>query len=95
MKLNVTEVPPEYKDEMLREMGACEFVLSYFHSPLVPHSVYVDRYNECKKIVKCVNSLGKTDPNPKVHLKDILKLYKVTCSAVVATFTSASQDAQV
>ena len=95
MKLNVVEVLPEDRHKMLQETENCEFVLNYFPSPQVAHSVYVDRYNASKKIVKCVNSLGKLDPNPRIQLKDVLNLYKVTCSAVLATYTSASQDALV
>ena len=98
---NVSEVPPEDQEEMLREMKEineegemkeCELVLNYYSQPGMMHAVYVDRYIKNKKIVKCVNSAGQIDPYLRVPLKDVLNLYKVTCSAVVATRNNDNND---
>ena len=98
---HVSEVPPEDQEEMLREMKEvneegeikeCELVLNYYSQPGMMHAVYVDRYIENKKIVKCVNSAGQIDPYLRVPLKDVLNLYKVTCTAVVATRNNDNHD---
>ena len=97
----MSEVPPENQEEMLQEMKEvneegemkeCELVLNYYSRPGMMHAVYVDRYIKNKKIVKCVNSAGKTDPYLRVPLKDVLNLYKVTCTAVVATRNNDVND---
>ena len=98
---NVSEVPPEDQEEMLREMKEvneegevkeCELVLNYYSQPGMMHAVYVDRYIKNKKIVKCVNSAGQIDPYLRVPLKDVLNLYKVTCTAVVATRNNGNNN---
>ena len=96
---NVSEVPPEDQEEMLREMKEvneegemkeCELVLNYYSQPGMMHAVYVDRYIKNKKIVKY--SAGQIDPYLRVPLKDVLNLYKVTCTAVVATRNNDNND---
>ena len=64
----------------------------YYSQPGMMHAVYVDRYIINKKIVKCVNSAGQIDPYLRVPLKDVLNLYKVTCTAVVATRNNDNND---
>ena len=96
------EMPPADQDAMLRDMEDCEFVLNYFYKPPIAHAIYVESYNVKKNWLKCVNSNGKIDQYPRVPIKDILNLYKVTCTAVMdkrenyGTGTAGtSQNAQV
>ena len=85
--LKVKEVSAEkFHDELDRKKHKYEFVLVYRPQAnhKIKHTVYVVKYNEMKQLVTCMNSLGQTDPNPRIALKDILNLYKVSCQAVDA-----------
>ena len=115
MTVNVEEIndfkdmPTADQDALLRDMENCEFVLNYFYKPptslsskTIAHAIYVESYNVKKNWLKCVNSNGEIDQYPRVPIKDILNLYKVTCTAVMdkrenyGTGTAGtSQDAQV
>ena len=89
MTLNVKEIQdfkklsPEVQDEMLKDLENCELVLNYFSKPKLAHAIYAENYNAKKKWLKCVNSAGKVNPFPRVPIKDVLNLYKVTCTAVM------------
>ena len=109
MTLNVKEIQdfktfsPENQEDMLKDMKNCELVLNYFSTPTLSHAIYVDSYNERKKWLKCVNSAGEVNQFPRVPIKDVLNLYKVTCTAVMdkrgnngpAIIDSTSQDSPV
>ena len=89
MTVNVEEIHdfkemlPENQDKILQDMENCEFVLNYFYKHPKAHAIYVESYNVKKKWLKCVNSNGETDQYPRVPIKDILNLYRVTCTAVM------------
>ena len=82
---HVEEIPDHQHESELRKLQQNEYVLVYNYSAQSKHSVYVRKYNTSTKVVKCINSHGKSNPHPKINLKDIVKLYRVTCSAVDAT----------
>ena len=87
--LNVKEIQdfrklsPEVQDEILRDMENCELVLNYYSTPTRAHAIYAENYNAEKKWLKCVNSSGEVDPFPRILIRDVLNLYKVTCTAVM------------
>ena len=68
-------------DELKKNMEFFEHVLVY--KPGVLHSVYVDKYNPNNKMVTCINSFGGFNPNPRVELKDVVKLYRISCTAEI------------
>ena len=89
MTLNVKEIQdfkklsPEVQDEILRDMENCELVLTYLSTPSQEHAIYAAKYNASKKTLKCVDSAGEVEPYPRVPIRDVLHLYKVTCTAVM------------
>ena len=85
MKIDdVLEISTQQYDSELRKLKQNEYVLVYDNSPQSLHTVYVDKYDASKKIVKCLNSHGKKDQRPRIRLQDIVKLFRVTCTAVDA-----------
>ena len=63
-----------------------EYVLVYRYGPKRElHTVYVHKYDPSTKMVECINSHGQRNQFPNIRLQDIVKLYRVTCSAVDAT----------
>ena len=81
---DVLEIPVQNHESELKKLKQNEYVLVYeFKAGSRDlHTVYVDKYNESAKIVKCINSHGPKDQRPKIGLQDIVKLYRVTCTAV-------------
>ena len=83
MKIDdVLEIPGPNHECELKKLKQNEYVLVYEYKANDLHTVYVDKYNESAKIVKCINSHGPKDQRPKIALQDIVKLYRVTCTAV-------------
>ena len=72
-------------DIELRKLNQNEYVLVYQYSPNSLHTVSVQYYNASIKMVECINSHGHNNQFPSIQLQDIVKLYRVTCSAVDAT----------
>ena len=86
---DVLEIPTQQHDSELRKLSLNEYVLVYKYSSAGDlHTVYVHKYDASTKMVECINSHGKNNPRPIISLQDIVKLYKVTCSAVDATTVS-------
>ena len=84
----VLEISTHQHDSELRKLKQNEYVLVYKygqHNPRSLHTVYVDKYDPSTQMVECINSHGKKDQRPSLHLQDIVKLYRVTCTAVDAT----------
>ena len=77
-------------DIELRKLNQNEYVLVYQYSPNSLHTVYVHKYNASTQMVECINSHGLKDQYPSIQLHDIVKLYRVTCSAVDATTVPVS-----
>ena len=82
---DVEEIPDRRHDSELRKLKKNEYVLVYKYGHQSLHTVYVKKYDSSAKIVECINSHGKRVPYPKIRLKDIVKLYRVSCTAVDAT----------
>ena len=82
---DVLEISTQQHDSELRKLKQNEYVLVYKYSSQSLHTVYVDKYDASKKIVECINSHGNIDQRPCIRLQDIVKLYRVTCTAVDAT----------
>ena len=87
MKIDdVLEIQTQQHDSELRKLSLNEYVLVYKYSSAGDlHTVYVQKYDATTKMVECINSHGPRDQFPIIKLQDIVKLYKVTCSAVDAT----------
>ena len=85
---DVLEISTQQHDSELRKWKQNEYVLVYKYSSQSLHTVYVDKYDASKKIVECINSHGNIDQRPCIRLQDIVKLYRVTCTAVDATAVS-------
>ena len=84
----VSEISTQLHDSELRKLKQNEYVLVYLYDPHNPkslHTVYVDKYDPSTQMVECINSHGKKDQRPSIRLQDIVKLYRVTCTAVDAT----------
>ena len=84
---DVLEISSHQHDSELRKLKHNEYVLVYKYNPNNPrslHTVYVDKYDASTQMVKCINSHGKSNQSPKIHLQNIVKLYRVTCTAVDA-----------
>ena len=84
----VLEISSHQHDSELRKLKHNEYVLVYKYNPNNPrslHTVYVDKYDASTQIVECINSHGQSNQSPKIPLQDIVKLYRVTCTAVDAT----------
>ena len=79
---DVSEIPTQQHDNELRKLNQNEYVLVYKNTPNSLHTVYVHKYHASSKMVECINSHGPNDEFPSISLKDIVKLYRVTCSAV-------------
>ena len=85
---HVEEIPDHQHESELRKLKQNEYILVYNYSSQSKHTVYVKEYDYSTKVVECINSHGphpQSNPHPKINLKDIVKLYRVTCSAVDAT----------
>ena len=80
----VLEISTQQHDSELRKLKQNEYVLVYDYSPQSLHTVYVDKYDASTQIVECINSHGPKDQRPNIRLQDIVKLYRVTCTAVDA-----------
>ena len=76
------EISNQQHDSELQKLKQNEYVLVYEYSPQSLHTVYVDKYNAATKIVECINSHGQNNQRPRIHLQKIVKLYRVTCTAV-------------
>ena len=86
MKIDdVPEIPTQQHDSKLRKWKQNEYVLVYENRGRDLHTVYVDKYDPATKMVECINSHGQQDRRPSIRLQDIVKLYRVTCTAVDAT----------
>ena len=48
------------------------------------HTVYVESYDVIGQIVSCINSHGSNHQTPKVALKDVKKIYRVSCATTSA-----------
>ena len=81
---DVLEIPIQEHDNELRKQNEYEYVLVYKPAPWSLHTVYVDKYDASTQIVECINSHGPKDQRPNIRLQDIVKLYRVTCTAVDA-----------
>ena len=85
MKIDdVLEISTQQHDSELRKWKQNEYVLVYDYSPQSLHTVYVDKYDASTQMVECINSHGPRDQSPNIRLQDIVKLYRVTCTAVDA-----------
>ena len=80
----VLEISTHQHDSELRKLKQNEYVLVYKYSPQSLHTVYVKNYDASTQIVECINSHGKKDQYPSIRLQDIVKLYRVTCTALDA-----------
>ena len=82
---DVLEISIQQHDSELRKLKQNEYVLVYEYRGQDLHTVYVYKYDAATKMVECINSHGLKDQRPRIHLQDIVKLYRVTCTAVDAT----------
>ena len=82
---DVLEILTQQHDSELRKLKQNEYVLVYENRGRDLHTVYVDKYDPVTKTVECINSHGLKDHRPIIHLQDIVRLYRVTCTAVDAT----------
>ena len=81
--LEVEEVSPQqFHEELKHKMAKYEFVVVYKSDGTSLHAVYVEKYKPVLQRVRCINSWGSKDPNPDLTIKDVLKLYRVKCSAI-------------
>ena len=81
----VSEISTQLHDSELRKLKhQNEYVLVYKYSPQSLHTVYVKNYDASTQIVECINSHGEKDQRPSIRLQDIVKLYRVTCTALDA-----------
>ena len=48
------------------------------------HTVYVESYDTIGQIVSYINSHGSNHQTPKVALKDVKKIYRVSCAITSA-----------
>ena len=88
---DVWEIPTQQHNSELGKLNQNEYVLVYKSCPGGDlHTVYVHKYNPSTKMVECINSHGPKDQFPSISLHDIVKLYRVTCSAVDATTVPVS-----
>ena len=98
MKIDdILEISTQQYDIELRKLKQNEYVLVYKDSSGGDlHTVYVHEYDSSTKKVKCINSHGPNNQFPSIQLKDIFKLYKVTCSAsAVNAITVPGIDIQI
>ena len=82
---DVLEIQTKKHERELGKLKQNEYVLVYQYRPKSLHTVYVEKYDTSAKIVKCINSHGQQDEFPEIKLQDIVKLYKVTCTATDAS----------
>ena len=68
-----------------------EYVLVYKYKGQSLHTVYVDKYDASAKIVECINSHGQSYQFPRIGLQDIVKLYRVTRTAVDAKIVTGME----
>ena len=81
--IEVEEVSPQqFHEELKHKMAKYEFVVVYKSHGTSLHAVYVEKYKPVQQRVRCINSWGSKDPNPDLTIKDVLKLYRVKCSAI-------------
>ena len=81
---DVLKISTQQHDSELRKLKENEYVLVFKYGRRSLHMVYVDKYDASTQMVECINSHGKKDQRPRIHLQDIVKLYRVTCTAVDA-----------
>ena len=80
---NVVEIPrQQHESELKNNLSKCEYVLVYKFSPQSLHAVYVESYDQTRKAVDCINSHGHNDQYPRISLANVIKLFKVNCTAV-------------
>ena len=58
------------------------YLLVYNYRGVGPHCVYVKSYDAATGVVECMNSHGEVDKFPKVAMKDVISLHRVSCSGV-------------
>ena len=59
-----------------------EYLLVYNYRGVGPHCVYVKSYDAATGVFECMNSHGEVDKFPKVAMKDVISLHRVSCSGV-------------
>ena len=92
---DVLEIPAEHHDSELGNLKQNEYVLVYVYpNSKSLHTVYVQEYDASTKTVKCINSHGDQDQFLRIRLNEIVKLYRVGCSAVDATTESGKPGIQ-
>ena len=74
--------PQQYHEELKHKMTKYEFVIVYKSNGTSLHAVYVEKYKPAQQRLRCINSWGSKDQNPDLTIKDVLKLYRVKCSAI-------------
>ena len=79
---DIEEIPNHQHDSELRKWKQNEYVLVYQYSAQSQHTVYVEKYNASAKMVECINSHGQKDQRQCIKIQDIIKLYRVTCTAL-------------
>ena len=79
---DIEEIPNHQHDSELRKWKQNEYVLVYQYSAQSQHTVYVEKYNASAKMVECINSHGQKDQRRRISIQDIIKLYRVTCTAL-------------
>ena len=90
---DVEKIPDQQHDSELQKLHQNEYVLVYNYSPQSKHTVYVKDYDPSAKVVECINSHGQSNPYPKISLGDIVRLYKVKCTALDATLPGSTSIA--
>ena len=69
----------QYLEELSNNTRNFEHILVYDNGG-IKHAVHVDKLSKSNKVI-CENSFGPKDPDVRIALDDVLKLYRVHCSA--------------
>ena len=69
----------QYLGELTNNTRNFEHILVYDNGG-IKHAVHVDKLSKSNKVI-CENSFGPQDPDVRIALDDVLKLYRVHCSA--------------
>ena len=67
------------KKELSNNTRNFERILVYENGG-IKHAVHVDKLSKSNRVI-CENSFGPQDPDVRIVLDDVLKLYRVHCSA--------------
>ena len=79
---DIKEIPNHQHDSELTKLNQNEYVLVYQYSAQSQHTVYVEKYDASVKMAVCINRHGKKDQRQCIRIQDIIKLYRVNCTAL-------------